>query len=129
MAMTLPMPLVGRHITNATLTPLTISATGTITNGTVAVVSGVSVKTGLTFNINPVKEGASPYKLYEAIQQSDFLKLAVVVGTGASQRTVNFYGSRGDWTWNSTGKGRIVETIRLDSIDTGTGADAPFQIS
>lgn len=130
-----------------------VLSNSTVTAGSVTV---TRVKSSLAFNINPIKEeinddasvwannvvladdasmtigikavndGTDPDKFYGAIAAHDYFKAVFTYGTGASARTVTFYGSRGEFSHNASGRGNTDISLTLDLIDTGTGADAPI---
>lgn len=154
MAVQIPMWLRGSHFTTITVRPQAVSASGVLSD-TGTLMTFTRNKVNLSFNIEPmteeinddasvwqhnvvladgyqvslevlnVNDGTDPDKVYALVNSSDYFKLVFVAGTGASQRTYTIYGSRGASGIGSQGRGASRSTLTLNSIDTGTGADAP----
>ena len=140
-------PLIGRHVTSFVLTPLTIAANGAVTNGTPVALTGsldglshsirptheeispvnsviqnnvlIDEGSNVSLSIIKVNDGTSPDKLRDAVLAASHFRLVWIEGTGASARTQTMRGIRGNYESGVQGKGKIIASLELLSVDFG----------
>jgi hypothetical protein len=158
MAIQIPLWLLGKDFTVVSITPQTVSNVGVLSDGTAVTLTrlktslsinidpqkeainddaslwehNVVLADSFSFSLEVLMtkvNGTSPNKLYDALAASDICKLIVTFGAGTSTRTHTLYGSRSGYSFSSAGRGSVRETLSFDSVDTGTGTDAPYRVT
>ena len=144
---TVPLWLLGKHLTSVIITPQVVSSAGVFSDGTPVTLTTYMTGIGLQLNpqveeinaLNTVREnevilsdGASleleiirvnntgdPAPLRTLVLASDFFKVVYIEGTAGSQRTVTFYGHRGAYSDGFRGRGQSIANLQLGPIDIG----------
>jgi hypothetical protein len=146
--MSVPQYLLGRHLTAITLTPQTVAANGTLSDGTGIVLTAVIDSLALSLQANTeeisalnsgrqnnvtlddgaslqlsiirVNNGNDPAPLRTAVLASDVFKVAYTEGSGASARVVTGYYRRSNYDDGFQGKGKQIATLALIPVDAGS---------
>jgi hypothetical protein len=146
--MSVPRYLLGRHLTAVTLTPQTVAADGTLSNGTPVTLTAVvdSLQDDLNANTEEisavnstrqnnvvlddgaslqlavirVNNGTDPAPLRTAFGLTDVFKVAYTEGTGSSAKVITGYYTRSSVSGGFQGKGKQIGTFAFIPVDAGS---------
>jgi len=141
--------LKGAHLTSVIITPQTVAANGTMTDGTPVTVTTTMESISETFSAvneeiaavnstrtNPVRvadsisvsiavikvnNGTDVNPLKTLIMSYDIFKVAWTEGTVSSfAKTTTIYGTRGTLSSGIQGRGKQIATLDFESVDAGS---------
>ena len=143
-----PKYQLGRHLISCVVTPQTVAANGAVSDTTpVATISAkmralrntlratneeisplnstrdnmVRTSDGhsLSLDVLKVNDGTDASPLRTLFMAADILKVSWTEGTGASQKVVTGYYTRGEYNDGFEGKGGTIASLTLDPVDVG----------
>lgn len=146
---TIPQWLLGRHLTSVVITPQTVAAAGTLSDGTAKTVTTVvdSIQasinpvheeinpvnstrannvithddSSLTLSIIEVNNGSDPNPLEALVLTNDVFKVVFTKGTQTSfAATWTGYFTRGSCNFGISGRGKQIASLELLQVDAGS---------